>query len=124
MMNQEWTIHGRAHQCAVSGAQFTEGEFFYTLLFDDKTGYRREDLSEEAWKTRPAEAPAPFSFWRTKYTPPPPPEATVRRPQRRDLDALLRQQRQPGAIRAHRQEHRHVGGEHRAVGQHVVQHGE
>ena len=75
MMNQEWTIHGRAHQCAVSGAQFTEGEFFYTLLFDDKTGYRREDLSEEAWKTRPAEAPAPFSFWRTKYTPPPPPEA-------------------------------------------------
>lgn len=75
MMNQEWTIHGRAHQCAATGTQFADGEFFYTLLFDDKTGYRREDLSEEAWKSRPADAPAPFSFWRMKYTPPPPPEA-------------------------------------------------
>jgi hypothetical protein len=54
-----------------------EDEIFYTLLFDEKTGYRREDLCEEALKARPADAPAPFSFWRTKYTPPPPaaPEA-------------------------------------------------
>jgi hypothetical protein len=49
-----------------------EDEIFFTLLFDEKTGYRREDLCEEAFKTRPADAPAPFSFWRTKYTPPPP----------------------------------------------------
>jgi hypothetical protein len=76
MINQEWTIQGRAHQCAATGRAFADGEFFYALLFDEKSGYRREDLCEEAWKARPPEAPVPFSFWRMKYAPPPsaPPE--------------------------------------------------
>jgi hypothetical protein len=72
MMNQEWTIQGRTHHCAATGRPFADGEFFYALLFDEKAGYRREDLSEEAWKARPPEGAAPFSFWRMKYTPPPP----------------------------------------------------
>jgi hypothetical protein len=71
-MTQDWTIQSRGHTCTTTGHEFMEGETFYTLLFDEKTGYRREDLSEEAWKTRPADAPAPFSFWKTKYNPPPP----------------------------------------------------
>ncbi len=73
MINQEWTIQSRAHVCGVTAREFHDGEYFYTLLFDEKTGYRREDLSEQAFKDRPPEAPQPFSFWRTKYTPPPPP---------------------------------------------------
>jgi len=28
------------------------GEYFYTLLYHDADGYRREDLSEEAWRNR------------------------------------------------------------------------
>ena len=75
MLQQEWTIQSRGHHCAATGKSFTEGEHFYTLLFDDKTGYRREDLSEMAFRERPADSPQPFSFWRTKYTPPPPPDA-------------------------------------------------
>lgn len=76
-MQQDWSIQSRGHICSASGRQFVEDEIFYTLLYDEKTGYRREDLSEEAFKARPADAPVPFSFWRTKYTPPPPaaPEA-------------------------------------------------
>jgi len=76
-MQQEWTIQSRAHHCSATNKSFVEDEVFYTLLFDETTGYRREDLSEEAFKARPADAPQPFSFWRTKYTPPPPvaPEA-------------------------------------------------
>jgi len=79
-MQQDWTIQSRGHHCAATGRTFTEGEQFYTLLYDEKTGYRREDLSEEAFRDRPADAPQPFSFWRTKYTPPapPPPEAIGR----------------------------------------------
>lgn len=71
-MQQDWTIQSRGHHCSATGKPFVEDEIFYTLLFDETTGYRREDLSEEAFKARPADAPQPFSFWRTKYTPPPP----------------------------------------------------
>jgi hypothetical protein len=72
-MTQDWTIQSRGHSCTATAREFLEGESFYTLLFDEKNGYRREDLCEEAWKARPADAPAPYSFWKTKYTPPPPP---------------------------------------------------
>lgn len=72
-MTQEWTIQSRAEKCAATGEPFKEGEYFYTLLFDDKDGLRREDLSEEAWKARNDNI-QPFSFWRSKFEPPPPPE--------------------------------------------------
>ena len=74
-MNQDWTIQKRTDVCAATARPFVEDEFFYTLLFDEAGVYRREDLSEEAFKGRPADAPQPFSFWRSKYTPPPPPPA-------------------------------------------------
>jgi hypothetical protein len=73
-MQQEWTIQSRAGQCAVTGQQFQDGEYFYTLLFEEPSGYRREDLSEAAWKERNDNV-QPFSFWRAKYEPPPPPAA-------------------------------------------------
>ncbi|MEO8351553.1 MAG: hypothetical protein ABI680_07470 [Chthoniobacteraceae bacterium] len=86
MINQEWTIQSRTHACAVTTREFSEGETFYTLLFDEKSGYRREDLSEQAFKDRPADAPPPFSFWRTKYTPPaPPPHETLGKASAEDL---------------------------------------
>jgi hypothetical protein len=69
-MTTEWTIHARSHQCAKTGATFVEGQPFYTLLFLEKGEYRREDLCEDAFRARP-EAPAPFSFWRSKFVPPP-----------------------------------------------------
>ncbi|HEV7402403.1 MAG TPA: hypothetical protein VGO11_05735 [Chthoniobacteraceae bacterium] len=76
-MTAEWTIQSRADRCAATGAEFGDGEYFYTLLFDEKAGFRREDLSEAAFQARPADAPAPFSFWKSKYevAPPPAPEA-------------------------------------------------
>jgi len=73
MITAEWTIQARAHECAATGKSFTDGESFYALLFDEPAGFRREDLSEEAFKARPDDAAQPFSFWRMKYTPPPPP---------------------------------------------------
>ncbi len=72
-MQQEWSIQGRATQCAATGEPFKDGDYFYTLLFDAPGGYRREDLSEQAWKSRPKDAPKPFSFWRSKFELPPPP---------------------------------------------------
>jgi len=72
-MNQEWSIQGRSHVCSATGRDFAEGESFHTLLFDEGPGFRREDLSGEAFAARPAGAPVPFSLWRSKYVPPAPP---------------------------------------------------
>lgn len=73
-MQIDWTIQSRAGRCAVTGRDFAPAELFYTLLFREPAGFRREDLSEDAWKARQAEpaAPQPYSFWRAKFEPPPP----------------------------------------------------
>jgi len=87
-MQNEWEIKSRAHTCARTGREFGEGEFFYTLLFREKDGFRREDLSEEAWADR-NENIQPFSFWRSKYEPPaPPPPEPIKKD---DAEGLLRQ---------------------------------
>jgi hypothetical protein len=64
----EWAIKHRADRCAMTQRPFASGEYFYTLLFHDANGYRREDLSEEAWRNR-NENIQPFSFWKTRYEP-------------------------------------------------------
>ncbi len=64
----EWAIKHRADLCAVTRRPFVPGEYFYTLLYHDADGYRREDLSEEAWRRR-NENIRPFSFWKSRYEP-------------------------------------------------------
>jgi hypothetical protein len=75
-LNQEWSIQSRTDRCAQTGEPFQDGEYFYTLLFNDKGVYRREDLSEAAWQQRNDNI-QPYSFWRSKFETPPPavPEA-------------------------------------------------
>ena len=75
----EWAIKHRADVCAVTHRPFAPGEYFYTLLFHDADGYRREDLSEKAWRDR-NENIRPFSFWKSRYEPlpPRPPEPLAR----------------------------------------------
>ena len=71
----DWPIKHRADACARTHRAFEPGEQFYTLLFREGDGFRREDLSEEAWAQR-NENILPFSFWKSRYEPPPaePPE--------------------------------------------------
>ncbi len=71
-MTQDWEIRRRSDCCTATGRPFEENEIFYTLLFREKEGFRREDLGEDAWRALPPE-PRPFSFWRSKFEPPPPP---------------------------------------------------
>ncbi len=67
----EWAIKNRADCCAVTKRSFAPGEYFYTLLYHGADGYRREDLSEEAWQNR-NENIRPFSFWKSRYEALPP----------------------------------------------------
>jgi hypothetical protein len=81
-MQTDWTIQSRSGRCSATGRDFAEDEFFYTLLFRERDGFRREDLSEEAWKERSAVpgAEQPYSFWRARFEPAPaaPPEALAK----------------------------------------------
>lgn len=75
MINQfatDWPIKQRSEICNASHRPFVAGEIFYTLLYREGDGFRREDLSEEAWRDR-NENIQPFSFWKTKFEPAPPP---------------------------------------------------
>jgi hypothetical protein len=89
-MQQDWNIRSRAEACDATGKPFEEGEIFYTALFREEDGFRRNDLCEEAWTTRSADpaAPAAFSSWRSKFEPPapPPPEPLPRD----DAEGILR----------------------------------
>jgi hypothetical protein len=75
----EWVIKHRSDICTATHRPFAPGEYFYTLLFRDADGFRREDLSEEAWTAR-NENIRPFSFWKSRYEPAPvaPPEALAK----------------------------------------------
>jgi hypothetical protein len=86
----EWPIKHRADACARTGRPFAAGEQFYTLLFREGDGFRREDLSEEAWAQR-NENIRPFSFWKMRYEPPPaaPPEALAKESAEELLRRLL-----------------------------------
>jgi len=68
----DWPIKQRSEICSATHRPFAAGELFYTLLYREGDGFRREDLSEEAWRNR-NENIQPFSFWKTKFEPAPPP---------------------------------------------------
>ena len=76
-MLQDWSIQSRADRCEVSGEPFADGKPFFTLLYRDEKQdtLLRRDVSEAGWRAlqRDPAAPAPFSFWRSKFTAPPPP---------------------------------------------------
>jgi len=69
--SNEWAIKHRSDVCSATNRPFTEGEYFYTLLFREADGFRREDLTEQAWAAR-NENIRPFSFWRSRFEAAPP----------------------------------------------------
>jgi hypothetical protein len=75
-MLSEWEIKARGRYCAQTEEAFDEGATIYTLLFRDRAGFRREDISEKAWQ-QIKESVEPFSFWKSKFQAraPAPPEA-------------------------------------------------
>ena len=94
----DWPIKHRADTCAMTQRPFAPGEQFYTLLFREGNGFRREDLSEEAWASRNQNI-RPFSFWKTRYEPPPEPEPEPLAKENAEelLRRLLAENRQPTA---------------------------
>ena len=90
----EWPIKHRANACAVTQRPFVSGEQFYTLLFREADGFRREDLSEEAWANR-NENIRPFSFWKSRYEPPAAPPEPIAKESAEDLLRRLLSENNP-----------------------------
>lgn len=70
---QDWRIRSTNARCEVSGEPFSDGEDFYTCIFEDPAsdGFVRRDFSVNSWReTGRKMNPAPFSFWRSTYKAP------------------------------------------------------
>jgi hypothetical protein len=67
-ITENWNIRSRSHACHHTGTPFSEGEVFYTALFDDPQTEEliRRDFSLAAWDEARAAA-TPFSFWKSVY---------------------------------------------------------
>ncbi len=67
-MLQQWNIRSRAHECAVTGKPFEDGEKHYTAIYFDAeaSGYVRRDVSLAGWEQE-VEERKPFSFWKSVY---------------------------------------------------------
>lgn len=45
----EWNIQSRAHECATCGHQFAHKQTYHTLLFEERSGFRRIDVCDPCW---------------------------------------------------------------------------
>ncbi len=75
-IQQHWNIKSRSRSCCDTEREFTQDETFFTAIFEDpehEDGFLRKDYSVKAWD-RLSPNLEPFSFWRSKYEAPPPPE--------------------------------------------------
>lgn len=69
---ESWHVRSRSRECAATRRAFTDGETIVTALFPDpeSSGYLRRDYGLDAWNELPADAPKPFSFWKTTFSAP------------------------------------------------------
>ena len=90
-ITQDWKIRSRSHACSHTGDKFVDGQQFYTALFSEgKAGELvRKDFSLESWEAVQSEL-KPFSFWKTTYEAPPPPDAKPEVVEKESAEALLR----------------------------------
>lgn len=70
-LNDSWHIRSRSSTCHKSKQPFSDGEPFYTAIFQDgeKGGFERRDFCVSAWKDleNDSEGTQPYSFWRTTF---------------------------------------------------------
>jgi hypothetical protein len=62
----DWSIRPRAHLCAGTGKDFSDGEVVYTVLVAGEGGMERKDYAEEVW-SQEGNRPTYFCFWKGKF---------------------------------------------------------
>jgi hypothetical protein len=87
----EWNIQSRGHACQSCQQQFTDGETYHTILFDEKKDFLRIDVCKKCWAAQYADASQRQNFvshWHGQYEAPPP--APVDPIQKETAETLLR----------------------------------
>jgi len=88
----EWKIQSRAHACEACGKPFADREVYHTLLFDEKSAFRRSDICQPCWQRQYSDGARDrkgfVSYWQGMFEAPPPPEADPI--QRETAESLLR----------------------------------
>lgn len=87
----EWNIQSRAHACEACGKSFADQEAYHTLLFDERTGFRRLDICRGCWEKQYSEGARDrkgfVSYWQGVYELPPPPVEPIHK---ENAESLLR----------------------------------
>ena len=87
----EWNIQSLARACEACGRPFVDKENYHTLLFDEKTDFRRSDICEACWQKQYSEGSRDrkgfISYWHGVYEAPPAPSDPI---QRETAESLLR----------------------------------
>lgn len=64
---ETWQIDKSAGRCARTGRELAEGEPYHVVLYPQEEGFRREDISADAWTGPPTGA---YCHFRTRVPPP------------------------------------------------------
>jgi hypothetical protein len=79
----EWNIQSRAHGCEACGKPFADRETYHTLLFDEKSDFRRSDICVACWQRQYSDGARDrkgfVSYWHGIYEAPPPPSDPIKR---------------------------------------------
>src|SRR3954468_10406526 len=70
----EWHIQSRAHACEACERHFADKEVYHTLLFDEKSDFRRSDICEACWQKQYSDGARErkgfVSYWQGVYSAP------------------------------------------------------
>jgi hypothetical protein len=87
----EWNIQSRAHACEACGKPFAHRQAYHTLLFDEKSEFRRMDVCEPCWQQESTSSLRDrrgfVSHWQGVFEVPPPPADPI---QKETAESLLR----------------------------------
>jgi hypothetical protein len=87
----EWNIQSRAHGCEACGKPFADQEVYHTLLFDERSDFRRSDVCQACWQKQFSEGARErkgfISYWHGVFEAPKPRTEAI---QKENAESLLR----------------------------------
>lgn len=78
----DWIIQSRGRACEACGKTFADKDPYHTLLFDERSDWRRLDVCEPCWQKQYSEARERKGFvshWQGVFQSPPPPTEAIKK---------------------------------------------
>jgi len=78
----EWNIQSRGHGCEACGKAFVDRETYHTVLWEERSEFRRSDVCDGCWQSKFNDARDRKNFiscWQGIYEAPPPPTDPIKK---------------------------------------------